>query len=68
MAVEQMMGGMAHLDDKTCIPLQTADMVASMGKEMATEYLETMQPVMLKRMKGSFYRLYIWNETAIRDL
>lgn len=46
------LGGMTHQDDKKLPPLQAADMVASIGKEMGFEYLKSGGQVELRRLHG----------------
>lgn len=59
--------GMAHQDDKHTPQLQAADLVASVSRELAMEYLRTGNKVPLKRLEGSFYRMSVWKrETVIQ--
>ena len=43
-------------------------MVASIAKEMSLAYLQTNKPVELKRLQGSFYRMYVWNRESLLQL
>jgi len=66
--IQDALGGMVHLDDKKTPPLQAADMVASIGREMALEYFRTGNQAELRRLHGAFYKLVIWDEESIRSL
>lgn len=72
--IGQMMGAIAHLDDKKTVQLQAADMMANVTKETALEFIKThgsslrTDPrtnypgqVKLPRMEGSIYEISIWN-------
>jgi hypothetical protein len=57
-----------HLDDKKHPPLQVADMVASISREMATRFLQDpTDAVEIKRLKGSMFKVCIWNWTWMMD-
>lgn len=62
------LGGMTHQDDKRLPPLQAADMVASIGKEMGLEYLKNGGHVELRRLQGVFHKLVVWDEATMRTL
>lgn len=66
--IHDILGGMIHRDDKKTPPLQAADMVASIGREMALEYIATGAKSELKRLQGAFYKLVIWDEPSIDHL
>ena len=63
--IQEMLGGMVHLDDKKTPALQAADVVASIGREMALEYFKTGAQSELKRLQGAFYKLVIWDEPSM---
>jgi len=67
-SIQETIGGIVHLDDKKWPPLQAADVVASIAREMATEYIDNQTPVQLKRLQGSFYRMYVWNRETLLQL
>jgi hypothetical protein len=66
--LQDILGGMIHRDDKNTPQLQAADVVASIGREMALEYLRTGAQSELKRLQGAFYKLVIWDEESMRTL
>jgi len=66
--IQDSLAGFAHLDDKKCPPLQAADMVASMGKQMAFEYFKKGQDITLPRLQGVFHKLEIWDRDLMRRL
>src|ERR1039458_9708953 len=63
--IADMMKGLAPQDDKLTPQLQAADVVASISREMAMEYLETHTKVSLKRLEGSFYKMNIWKPETV---
>jgi hypothetical protein len=67
-AIQDTLGGLTHQDDKKTPPLQMADMVASISKEMALEYLRNGGQVELQRLQGVFHKLIVWDEPTMREL
>ena len=67
-SITDTVGGMVHLDDKKNPPLQAADMVASLGKEIALEYLKRNEQIPLPRMKGIFWKLVSWDKPSMQHL
>ncbi len=67
-AIQDTLGGLSHQDDKHTPPLQMADMVASISKEMAFEYIKTGGRVELRRLQGVFHKLIVWDEPTMREL
>jgi hypothetical protein len=64
-----MLQGLVHLDDKKQPPVQAADMVAGLGKEMALKHIETGARFdELPRMEGIFQKIYHWNQETVRQL
>lgn len=72
--IGEMMGGLVHLDDKKHPPLQAADMMANVTKEIAVKFVEsnkdllrndprTNYPGMVQptRLQESIYAISIWN-------
>lgn len=66
--LQDVIGGLVHLDDKKHPPLQAADMVASLGKEITLKHLQSGSPVKLPRMEGVFYKIYPWNRETVKQL
>jgi hypothetical protein len=66
--IQDALAGLVHLDDKTHPPLQAADMVASLGREMGMEYLNTGGHVELPRLQGVFHKLEVWDREWMRTL
>jgi hypothetical protein len=57
-----------HLDDKKHPPLQVADMMASISREMATRYLQNPEsPTPIQRLEGSIYKICTWNWDWMMD-
>lgn len=63
--LSDMMKGLAPQDDKLTPQLQAADVVASISREMAMEYLRTRRKVALKRLEGSFYKMSVWKPETV---
>jgi hypothetical protein len=53
------MEGLTHLNDKTCPPLQVADMMASIAKEVYSEWPGGPLQVVPKRLEESIRRIWI---------
>lgn len=51
------MKGMSHLDDKTFLPLQMADLMADVAREMVTEQIKNPARIITTRMKGSVFHV-----------
>jgi hypothetical protein len=66
-ALRDVIGGLAHLDDKTHPAVQAADMMASVTKEVALPLISEMHNVPLPsrtevpRLKGIAYRISVWD-------
>jgi hypothetical protein len=67
----QIMGGLVHVDDKRHPPIQAADMMASLTKELAlpvlTDAVQIKTPLPVSsnseapRLKGTAYKIVIWD-------
>ncbi len=62
-----LLSGIAHWDDKVTPPLQAADMVAGLAKEIQMKHLESGKLIDLPRLHGVFYRLFTWNEETFHQ-
>ncbi len=67
-AVSINMNGLAHLDDKTTPPLQVADMMASVAKELFLTAPPGQLPVVPKRLKDSIWKVAAPNENYLNEV
>jgi hypothetical protein len=58
--VAAMMRGMAHLDDKKVQPLQAADIVASIGKDVAFDLIQNPPPTKKRMVSGVMRNMADW--------
>jgi len=62
--------GMVHKDDKHTPPLQAADMIASLTKEVSLKYVEQGSdfPTTLPRLNGVLWKIVSWNKSKLMEL
>src|SRR5260370_41595384 len=62
------MNALAHLDDKTTPPLQVADMMASIAKEVFLTTSPDQLPAVPKRLKDSIWKVVCPNEDYLTEV
>jgi uncharacterized protein DUF3800 len=62
--------GMVHRDDKDTPPLQAADMVAGLTKEVSLKYVTqgSAFPTALPRLNGVLWKIVSWNKSKMLEL